>query len=279
MIAEIGSVHFEIAFEKKRPLVASYLSQVMNKCMVSGPLIDFTVRMRDRAPDSHLAVDETVVHGIGYKEQSPELFEFTVNNMACRVRLDERTAEVYELERRANLVPALFTLLKLLTSLLVLEKGGLALHSSAVYDRNSGYVFCGVSGSGKSTIALRLRPRYTILSDEFNAVVPSGGERYLCFASPFTKQENLWFCSAGSSPLSRVFVFAGAFDTKPGQNETTKKAFLRMILKNVFAFPTSDLFARKLLDNASKFVAAVPIEVIDDRDALARRLLGERGNL
>ncbi len=54
------------------------------------------------------------------------------------------------------------------------RRGGLALHSVAFAEGNAVIVSCGESESGKSTLAAMVRERFTVYSDEMNAVGSDG---------------------------------------------------------------------------------------------------------
>jgi hypothetical protein len=62
--------------------------------------------------------------------------------------------------------------LRTLTASLILDRGGLLVHSAAVVRGGRGYLFFGPSGSGKTTVTL-LSARDTILSDDLAMVLPS----------------------------------------------------------------------------------------------------------
>lgn len=67
-------------------------------------------------------------------------------------------------------------LFRVLASYRLFQAGGLVLHSAAFTDRTRGFVFCGRSGAGKTTLCgLAAELGCSILSDELNALVPEGG--------------------------------------------------------------------------------------------------------
>lgn len=64
-------------------------------------------------------------------------------------------------------------------------EGALVMHSAAFTDGSRGFVFCGRSGAGKTTLCgLAHELELEILSDELNAIMPSGGSFEL-LAMPF----------------------------------------------------------------------------------------------
>ncbi|MGH7347540.1 MAG: hypothetical protein ACREK4_21720, partial [Candidatus Rokuibacteriota bacterium] len=85
---------------------------------------------------------------------------------------------------RAGPGPALNPdLFRLLCSFLLMQKGGVFLHASAVVDRGRAWVFSGPSGSGKTTIAGLAGDRL-VLNDETIALCPDPRGWQAC-ATPF----------------------------------------------------------------------------------------------
>jgi hypothetical protein len=274
MVIEIASLRFKISIENKRFFMSSFLANFINRCRANGASVDFSIDIKKRRPPVLPQNIGKSLNGIAYYEISDNYFIFKVHNVLCSVMLDKKTAELYSEDKKTIHDSDFITILKLLTSILVLERGGVSLHCSAVYVQDKGYAFCGKSGAGKTTIALRLQSKYTILSDEFNVALPGKEGGYRFFSAPFTKLENIRYFTRGSAPVSKIFLLP---DGKNGGSCASGGAgkFFTTVLQHLFVFPTSDLYAGKLFDNAAALVAAVPIELITDRDELASRLLEE----
>jgi len=73
--------------------------------------------------------------------------------------------------------------LRVIYSLWLVKLGGFLLHATGVKDRDDTYVFFGVSGSGKTTVA-RLSEDRVILSDELIAIRSTNGS-YQVYGTPF----------------------------------------------------------------------------------------------
>ncbi len=86
-------------------------------------------------------------------------------------------------------------ILRYLLSQLLLQRGGLLVHASAVLHNGRAWVFAGASGSGKSTLA-KLLPG-PCLGDEAIALLPSGG----CFKAHATPY---WHASPRSAEIAAL---------------------------------------------------------------------------
>ncbi len=76
-------------------------------------------------------------------------------------------------------------LFRIVASYRLFEQGGLVLHSAALVDDGLGFLFCGRSGAGKTTLCgLARELQIEVLSDELNAVVPTESG-YALSAMPF----------------------------------------------------------------------------------------------
>lgn len=73
--------------------------------------------------------------------------------------------------------------LRVLFSLVLSDRGGFLIHGSSIKREDKSFVFFGVSGSGKTTVA-KLSPEYQVLSDEITAVRKVEGV-YRAFGTPF----------------------------------------------------------------------------------------------
>ncbi len=76
------------------------------------------------------------------------------------------------------------TILRIILSDLLLNEGGIMLHSSGVIDKERAFVFSGCSGAGKSTMASLSLPR-TILNDEMIALRMIENN-LICYSTPFS---------------------------------------------------------------------------------------------
>ena len=76
------------------------------------------------------------------------------------------------------------TFLRLTYSSLLLKHNGFFLHASGVISRGKGYIFTGISGAGKTTVAEASRKCGVVLSDEIVAV-RKVGKSWKLYGTPF----------------------------------------------------------------------------------------------
>lgn len=132
---------------------------------------------------------------------------------------------------------------------------GLLLHSAAIAHRDHGFLFPGVSGTGKSTISrIAASKGEKVLSDEISAV-RCVNSRQILFGTPFWGEFRGVNC-ADSYPLAAVLhpVKASAlrFDTA-APAET-----VRALLRSVMHFRSSSTASETVLEVVSTVASTVP---------------------
>ena len=75
------------------------------------------------------------------------------------------------------------TFLRIVYSFALIEAHGLVIHAASLVRNGRAFLFCGRSGSGKTTIA-RLSQHATLLSDELS-IVRITDHRVRCYGTPF----------------------------------------------------------------------------------------------
>ncbi|HYL79853.1 MAG TPA: hypothetical protein VEU07_03520 [Candidatus Acidoferrum sp.] len=107
---------------------------------------------------------------------------FRFNLAACRGEGDLASKHV-----RLSVPPAPSALgpsvFRILSTILLLQKGGFLLHASGVVADSRAWVFCGPSESGKTTIA-RMADARPVLSDETVAIAKRA-RTYVAYSTPF----------------------------------------------------------------------------------------------
>ena len=158
------------------------------------------------------------------------------------------------------------SVLRILHSLILAERGGFLLHAASAICDGRAFLFPGVSGAGKTTMA-RLAPlEVTLLTDEISYVEPSaawtgnvrGGAdiSYEAFGTPFAGE----LAKAGentSAPISAMFFL----EKGPANRveELPSVEAVRRLMRNILFFAEDPALVEKLLGSACDFVMRVPI--------------------
>ncbi|MGO8983485.1 MAG: hypothetical protein ACLPLR_19270 [Terriglobales bacterium] len=157
---------------------------------------------------------------------------------------------------RQNANPySLDSVLRILHSLILAERGGFLLHSASAICEGRAYLFSGVSGAGKTTMT-RLAPAdVTLLTDEISYVRPTG-VGYQAFGTPFAGElaksgEN---CAA---PVSALFFLEKGPENRV--EELAPAEAVRRLMRNILFFAGDRGLVEKLFATACDFVSGVPI--------------------
>jgi hypothetical protein len=157
---------------------------------------------------------------------------------------------------RQNANPySLDSVLRILHSLILAERGGFLLHAASAICDGRAYLFSGVSGAGKTTLT-RLAPAdITLLTDEISYLRPSADE-YSAFGTPFAGE----LARAGENciaPVAALFFLEKGPDNRV--EELTSAEAVRRLMRNILFFAEDNRLVEKLLATACDFVARVPI--------------------
>jgi hypothetical protein len=157
---------------------------------------------------------------------------------------------------RAGPGPALNPdLFRLLCGFLLMQKGGVLLHASAVVDRGRAWVFSGPSGSGKTTIA-GLAGERLILNDETIALRP-GPRGWQACATPFYGSGGPAMARANDRAPLRGLCFLAKADRfvhrRLSPSEAVARAFPEVMLPK-----RDDRVAERLLATLAALAATVP---------------------
>jgi hypothetical protein len=185
-----------------------------------------------------------------------------------RARWDPRTGQG-SVRQDANPY-SLDSVLRIVHSLILAERGGFLLHSASAICDGRAYLFSGVSGAGKTTMT-RLAPAdITLLTDEISYVRPSndrpGNDRpsndrpsdhgYHAFGTPFAGE----LAKAGencAAPISALFFLEQGPENRV--DELTSADAVRRLMRNILFFAEDRALVEKLFTTACDFVARVPI--------------------
>jgi hypothetical protein len=150
---------------------------------------------------------------------------------------------------------SLDSVLRIVHTLLLARKGGFLLHASSAIRNGRAFLFSGVSGAGKTTMARLAPPDAALLTDEISYVIRDGNS-YHAVGTPFYGElarpgENL------EAPIEAVYLLAKGAKNKIEPIEGT--AAVRGLMENVLFFARDPEFVKLVFDSACEFVNRVPV--------------------
>lgn len=150
---------------------------------------------------------------------------------------------------------SLDSVLRIVHTLLLAPRGGFLLHASSAIRNGRAFLFSGVSGAGKTTIARLAPPDAALLTDEISYVIREG-ERYFAQGTPFYGElarpgENL------RAPIEALYLLAkGPVNTIEPLEPSEA---LRGLMGNILFFARDSRFVKSVFDTAFEFVSRVPV--------------------
>ena len=150
------------------------------------------------------------------------------------------------------------SLLRILLSVVLLEKRGFLLHAATVVRNGKAYVFMGRSGAGKSTVA-SLAPAGTVLTDEISLIRCDHGA-WQAYGTPFWGE----FRAEGQNrcaPLAGIFSLVQAPHNRTAPIRGTQA--LAAMLGNTLFFAPGREARENLLGILAGLVVAVPVHRLE----------------
>jgi hypothetical protein len=150
---------------------------------------------------------------------------------------------------------SLNSLLRIVHTLLLAEQGGFLVHASSMVRNGRAFLFAGVSGAGKTTMA-RLAPSdVTLLTDEIS-YVSRREDGYYAYGTPFAGDlgrlgKNM------RAPLAGVYLLAKGTENKIEPVGAAEAG--RALLENVLFFARDSEMVRCVFEAACDFVGRVPV--------------------
>lgn len=151
------------------------------------------------------------------------------------------------------------SLLRVLHSLILARTGGFLLHAASLVKEGGAYIFAGVSGSGKTTMAQLAPPGATLLSDEIS-YVRKQGSRYMAYGTPFTGElgqngDNI------CAPVRAVYLLVHG----PRNSVTALSPGVATsgLMRNVLFFASENALVQALLASVCNFVLHVPVKRLE----------------
>jgi hypothetical protein len=166
------------------------------------------------------------------------------NPSTARGRIDQ-TINPYSLD----------SVLRIVHTLLLARKGGFLVHASSAIRNGRAFLFSGVSGAGKTTMARLAPPDAALLTDEISYVTLQQG-LYTAVGTPFFGElarvgENL------RAPIECVYLLAKGPENKIEPMEGADA--VRGLLENILFFARDPEFVKLVFDAAFDFVGRVPV--------------------
>lgn len=156
----------------------------------------------------------------------------------------------------ARMLPNIYSfdaIYRIFYSICTVKLGGLFLHAASLARNEKGYIFTGVTESGKSEIAEMAQDDSVHLTDELSVVLPVEGS-FQVFGTPF------WglFATGGANrgvPVEKLFFLKR--DEKTFEEMLSPAAALPRLMRNVLNFARDPGFNTQLFLNASQLLQSV----------------------
>jgi hypothetical protein len=150
---------------------------------------------------------------------------------------------------------SLDSVLRIVHTLLLARKSGFLVHASSAIRNHRAFLFSGVSGAGKTTIARLAPPDAALLTDEISYVTRQD-DRYFATGTPFFGElarvgENL------SAPIECLYLLAQGPENKI--EPIVGADAVRGLMENVLFFARDPELVKLVFDAAVDFVGCVPV--------------------
>ena len=147
------------------------------------------------------------------------------------------------------------SVLRIVHSLVLAEEGGFLVHAASAVRQGRAFVFAGISGAGKTTMARLAPPDVAVLSDEIS-YVRKGRSGYRAYGTPFCGELG----RAGvnlNAPLAALYFL----EKGPGGHiqPLGQPAAARELLRNILFFAHDRALVKCVFESAVEFVARVPV--------------------
>ncbi len=145
--------------------------------------------------------------------------------------------------------------LRIVHTLLLANEGGFLLHAAGVVRNGKAFLFSGVSGAGKTTIAGLAPADAALLTDEISYVVKKSGQ-YFAFGTPFAGElarigENV------RAPIAEVYLLAQGNENKIEPMDSAVAA--NCLLRNTLFFAEDPCLVKTVFQSVCEFVGKVPV--------------------
>jgi hypothetical protein len=147
------------------------------------------------------------------------------------------------------------TFLRLTHSLILAGQGGFLVHAASAIRGGAAYLFAGVSGAGKTTMA-RLAPADSVVLTDEISYVRRIGKGYRAYGTPFAGE----LARSGantSAPIDALYLLEQGPDNRIERIAATDAA--RALMRHILFFAHEEEMVARVLDAVLKFVSTVEI--------------------
>jgi hypothetical protein len=243
VVVEIGGVPIRLRCDN-----AVFLEQIEERyagyvSSSSGSGFDFEIRL---APPDTASGDEEleVTWKSGRWLMKRGDFRAEWNPFTLRGRI-EQTINPFSLD----------SVLRILHTLVLAREGGFLVHASSAIRNGRAFLFSGVSGAGKTTMARLAPPDVVVLTDEASYVTRSD-HKYFAAGTPFFGE----LARVGANeraPIEGLYLLAKGFENKI--EPIAGAEAVRALLRNILFFAREPDFVEMVFDAALAFIDRVPI--------------------
>ncbi len=148
---------------------------------------------------------------------------------------------------------AIDSVIRIIMSLTLARRGGFLLHSASAVRGGRAFLFCGVSGAGKTTIARMAPPDATLLSDEISCVRRLGAA-YQAFGTPFAGELGI-SGERVAAPIGALYFLRKGPRNRIAALDPARAAAL--LLRNILFFAHDPALVERVFATACDFTARV----------------------
>ena len=162
------------------------------------------------------------------------------------------------------------TVLRITHSLVLAREGGFLVHAASAIRNERAFLFAGVSGAGKTTMARLAPPDATVLTDEIS-YVRRIGRNYKAYGTPFAG-ELARVGANTSAPLETLYLLVQGLENciRP----VAKIDAARALMRHVLFFAEEKEMVARVFDSVLEFVSHIEVaQLVFTPDARAWELI------
>jgi hypothetical protein len=147
------------------------------------------------------------------------------------------------------------TVLRITHSLVLAQEGGFLVHAASAIRDGRAYIFAGVSGTGKTTMARLAPPDVTVLTDEISYVRRTS-TGYRAYGTPFAGE----LARSGtntSGPLDTLYLLQQGPENRI--EPVAPKDAARSLMRHILFFAREEEIVARIFDSVLQFVSSVHV--------------------